>query len=67
MAAEDNMMTLVEFLAKARPGPLEEEVVSAESLFEGVFAPSIPSCHQTPFEGSIVVFVNEVEVEDGRG
>ena len=39
MAAEDNMMTLEEFLAKARAGPLEEEVVPAESLFGGVFAP----------------------------
>lgn len=30
MAAENNMMTLEEFLAKARAGPLEEEVDSLQ-------------------------------------
>ena len=33
MAAEDNMMTLEEFLAKARAGPLEEEVSSSQRAF----------------------------------
>ena len=67
MAAEDNMMTLEEFLAKARAGPLEKEVDSLQRACLEECLRLESHLATNPFEGSIVVFVNEVEVEDGRG
>ena len=47
---EDNMMTLEEFLAKARAGPLEEEVDFLQRACLEEYKPWIPSCHQTPLK-----------------
>ena len=67
MAAEDNMMTLEEFLAKARAGPLEKRWTPCRELVWKSVCALNPILPPNPFEGSIVVFVNEVEVDDRRG